>query len=225
MRGHFAKIAVSAAILGVAGCTNETNYFRAFYQEAGSEIETHDFGNATMQNTLTQSGERDYAIDLTRRFSADVPNTINFEFNSYVLDGPAQDSLRQQADWIKQFPEVRFRVFGYTDLVGSEGYNKRLGLRRAQAAVSFLVSQGINRSRLEAVVSYGKTQPLVYTPGPERRNRRAVTEVSGFVKNNPMVLNGKYAQIIWREYVNSAVPPHKVENTSQPTGAATGASN
>ncbi len=41
--------------------------------------------------------------------------------------------------------------------------------------------------------------------GRERRNRRAVTEVSGFVKTHPAVLNGKYAQIVFREYVGSAV--------------------
>lgn len=225
MRGHFTSIALTAATLALSGCENETNYFRAFYQEAGSEIETSDFGNSTMQNTLTQSGERDYAIDLTRRFAADVPNTVNFAFNSAVLDGDAQAALVQQADWIKQFPEVRFRVFGHTDLVGSDAYNKKLGLKRAQAVVAFLSSQGISRSRLEAVVSFGETQPLVFVQTEERRNRRTVTEVSGFVKGNPLVLNGKYAQIIFREYVNSAVPPHKVENTSQPIGASSAATN
>jgi hypothetical protein len=34
-----------------------------------------------------------------------------------------------------------------------------------------------------------------------------VTEVSGFVESHPLVLNGKYAAIIWREYVGSAVRP------------------
>ena len=45
------------------------------------------------------------------------------------------------------------------------------------------------------------------TEGRERANRRTVTEVSGFVSGNGMVLNGKYAQIVFREYVESAVPP------------------
>jgi peptidoglycan-associated lipoprotein len=33
-----------------------------------------------------------------------------------------------------------------------------------------------------------------------------VTEVSGFVENHPMLLNGRYAEVIFREYVTSAVP-------------------
>ena len=124
-----------------------------------------------------------------------------------MLTEDAKAILREQANFIKQFPEVRFKVFGHTDLVGSAAYNQRLGLRRAQAAVAYLTSQGISKSRLEAVVSYGKSQPIIQTSQPEMRNRRTVTEVSGFVESHPLVLNGKYAAIIWREYVGSAVRP------------------
>jgi peptidoglycan-associated lipoprotein len=151
---------------------------------------------------LVQTGQQDYTVNLARRFAADVRGTINFEFNSTVLDADARAVLTRQADWIRQFPEVRFTVYGHTDLVGSQSYNRSLGLRRAQAAVAFLTSQGIDRSRLDAVASFGETQPLVVTEGRERQNRRTVTEVSGFVENNPMVLNGKYAQIIFRNYIS-----------------------
>ena len=214
---------LTTALLALGACSKETNVLRSLYTEAGSELETSDFGNATMNNTLIQSGEKSYVIELTRRFSAEVPNTVNFAFNQSVLDGTAQAALRRQADWIRQFPEVRFRVYGYTDLVGSDAYNKRLGMRRAQAVVAFLASQGISRSRLEAVVSYGETQPLVYTPLPNEANRRAVTEVSGFVAKHPTILNGKYAEVIFREYVKGAEPPHP--DYSKTEGQVTGGSS
>jgi hypothetical protein len=73
--------------------------------------------------------------------------------------------------------------------------------------VNFLASHVISKSRLEAVVSFGETQPLIVTEGRERRNRRTVTEVSGFVSSHPTVMDGKYAEIIYREYINSVVPP------------------
>ena len=187
--------------LALGGCNAAK---KSFISEAGAELETGGFGNATMNNTLIQSGQRDFAISLTKRFASDVPNTVNFAFNSSALDAQAQANLRQQADWIRQFPEVRFRVYGHTDLVGSNAYNKSLGMRRAQAVVGYLASQGISRSRLEAVVSYGETQPLVYTQAPNEQNRRTVTEVSGFVKGKGAPLNGKYAEVIFREYVQSA---------------------
>ena len=131
---------------------------------------------------------------------------VNFDFDSAVLDENARTILRQQAAWIREFPEVRFKVYGHTDAVGSNAYNKSLGMRRARAVVSYLSSQGIGRDRLEAVVSLGKTQPLVVTQNRERRNRRTVTEVTGFVSNHPNILDGRYASVIYREYVASAVP-------------------
>lgn len=181
--------------VAVAGCT----------REAGYEIDQGTFGNATLNNIQVATGELTYTEILSRRFAAEVPSQINFAFDSAQLDASAQRILLQQAAWIKQFPEARFRVYGHTDAVGSESYNKRLGQRRANAAVAFLTQQGISRSRLEAVVSFGKTRPLVATQDRDRRNRRTVTEVSGFVDGNPLVLDGKYAEITYREYVESAI--------------------
>jgi outer membrane protein OmpA-like peptidoglycan-associated protein len=152
------------------------------------------------------TGERQYTFDMANRFASEIDSTVTFAFNSAHLDANAQAKLRRQAGWIRQFPEIRFKVYGHTDAVGSSRYNKRLGLRRANAVVAYLTSQGISRSRLKAVASFGETQPLIVTQGRERKNRRTVTEVSGFMKRHPTVLDGKYAQIIYRDYVASAVP-------------------
>ena len=200
------KLLAASALLALTAC-GETS--TSWDRELGSEVDKGQFGNATMNNTLIQTGEMSYTVALAERFAAEVPDTINFAFNSAELSDEARAVLQKQANFIRQFPEVRFRVFGHTDKVGSNGYNQRLGLRRAKAAVAYLTSLGISRSRLEAVVSYGETRPIIATNEAEVRNRRTVTEVSGFVKSHPLVLNGKYAAIIWRDYVQSAVRPHQ----------------
>lgn len=199
--------ALTAAVLALTGCTGgTTTQWRDFNtREAGSEIDTGYFGNATMNNTQIQTGQSSFMINLNRRFTAEVNTMVTFPFNSTVLDGTARATLQQQASWIRQFPEVRFKVYGHTDLVGATAYNRRLGLRRAEAAVLYLTSQGIDRSRLEAVVSFGETQPLIVTQGQERRNRRTVTEVSGFIQSHPTVMNGQYGEIIFRDYVGTGV--------------------
>lgn len=194
--------------VAVAACT----------REAGYEVDQGAFGNATLNNVQVMNGELTYAQILGRRFAAEVPTQINFAFNSSQLDAQAQRVLLQQTAWIKQFPEVRFRVYGHTDAVGSTAYNQSLGQRRANAAVAFLTQQGISRSRLEAVVSFGKTQPLIDTPNRDRRNRRTVTEVSGFLERNPLVLDGKYAEIIYREYVASATRESYIAREDSPAG-------
>ena len=173
-------------------------------REAGSDIDEGRFGEPTAHNRALMTGQLDYAVALGQRFAADVPTTVFFDFNSTALDAEAQAALMRQAAWIRQFPEVRFSVYGHTDLVGSEGYNRALGRRRAETVVRFLVSQGISRNRVRAIVSRGQRQPLIATQGPERQNRRAVTQVSGFLRRHPTVMDGRYAEIIRREFITSA---------------------
>ena len=214
-------VLTTVALTALSGCAQNDPTRSSFFREAGAAVDNGGFGNATMNNVLAQSADAGYRISLNNRFVADIQSTINFAFNSKALDAEAQATLRQQADWINQFPEVHFKVYGHTDLVGSNASNRRLGLARAQAAVAFLVSQGVSRSRLEAVVSFGETQPLVVTENQERRNRRTVTEVAGFVQNNPAVLNGKYAAIIFRDYVASAGVPSTTPDVPTSEGAST----
>lgn len=167
----------------------------------GSNLDEGNFGNPTMTNIMLHNGELSYAQVLGERFAERVPTTITFAFNSAQLDEQARAILREQAAFIRHFPEVRFAVYGHTDLVGSQAYNYNLGLRRANAAVNYIVSQGVERSRLQALVSRGETEPVVPTEMEERRNRRTVTTVTGFVQSHPLVLDGEYARIVYRAYV------------------------
>ena len=214
MTSKLSIILASSALMVLTACGESST---TWDQELGAEVDKGNFGNATMNNTLIMTGQLDYAVALGQRFAAEVPDTINFEFNRSDLSDEAKAVLQKQANFIRQFPEVRFRVFGHTDLVGSDGYNNKLGLQRARAAVAYLVSLGIDKSRVEAVVSYGKTRPLISTNEPEMRNRRTVTEVSGFVQSDPLVLNGKFAEIIWRNYTGtSGAAPEAVGTTAGP---------
>jgi len=216
------QLLITVSLLALAGCSEQTQVYKSYFGEAGGIVDGGNFGNATVNNQLVMRGEDGYVFDLANRFSNEVLSTVNFAFDSAALDEGARDTLREQARWIKQFPEVRFPVYGHTDLVGSPSYNKNLGQRRANAVVHFLVSQGISRNRLEAVASFGETQPLIVTQGRERRNRRTVTEVSGFVESHPIVMDGKYAQVVFREYITSAQPRSTlilVEDGAELTGS------
>ena len=192
--------------LGLTALSACTGLNGGFNTPAGSSVDEGGFGNPTMQNMLVQNGSVEAMSALGTRFAQSVPTTINFAFNSATLDATARAVLDQQANFMRQFPEVRFSVYGHTDLVGSNAYNEALGRRRARAAVHYLGQRGVSSSRLEALVSFGETRPLVPTQSRERANRRTVTEVAGFVDGNPLVLDGKYAQIVYRKYVSSAAP-------------------
>lgn len=195
-------LAAGTAILALSACDYAPGDFAAG-RTLGANLDEGRFGNPTMNNILIQTGQRSFVESLMERFAAEVPSTITFAFDSAQLDEEARAVLRRQATWIRQFPEVRFSVYGHTDLVGSASYNYGLGLRRARAAVNYLVSLGVPRNRLEALVSRGEREPVVATQDRERMNRRTVTTVSGFVQSHPIVLNGEYARIVQRTYIGS----------------------
>lgn len=199
-------IAASALLLSACGDSGRNTI--------SSTLDPGDFGNSTMNNTLVMTGQASATEALQGRFASEVPSTITFAFNSAALTPEAARILDQQANWIRQFPELRFRVYGHTDLVGSNAYNKALGQRRAEAVVAYFANRGISRSRLEALVSFGETRPVVQTTQPEERNRRTVTEVSGWVAGRAGTLNGKYAAVIFREYVKSATPTPILEEAT-----------
>ena len=143
---------------------------------------------------------------LNEAFRAEAQDTVTFEFNRVALDSSAQAALRQQVKWLKAHKHVRMTVVGHADKVGSEDYNDRLGLRRAQAVVAFLARHGISRSRLDAVESRGERDPVVQTDERERRNRRSVTSVAGFERHYVGDgLDGEYAERVYREYVAGKV--------------------
>lgn len=177
--------------------------------EAGHRVDEGNFGNPTLNNALVQTaygGQNGLILDLSRKFAKDVTSMVNFRFGSADLDNDAKDILRKQASWIQQFTVIKFRVYGHTDLVGSTTNNQSLGLRRANKVVAFLIGQGIEADRLEAVASFGETQPLIVTEGRERKNRRTVTEVAGFTTNYVGDdLDGKYAALIYQAYVEGTL--------------------
>lgn len=190
-------VAASASIvLFAAACSNDP-VGRLHNQDA--------FGNAYVENQSSQIayGNEERRKNLSVAFRNAVPSMINFQFNKSNLDAEAKRILGLQAAWIKRYPNVRFSVYGHTDLVGGNAYNNRLGLRRARNAVNYLVSLGVKRAQLKAQVSRGETEPLIATTGPERLNRRAVTDVSGFLQGfRGTGMDGKRALIVYNEFVN-----------------------
>ena len=121
-------------------------------------------------------------IDLNLKFRREIEPAVNFDFDKDNLRADARAILDRQAEWIMRYPNLRFSIFGHTDLVGSLDYNFDLAKRRADATLNYLLSRGVMPGQLEAIVSFGETQPRIDTARREERNRRTVTEVAGYLR-------------------------------------------
>jgi len=101
---------------------------------------------------------------------------ILFETDRFNVDAEDQDVLQRQAQWLAQYPGTRITVEGHADERGTRDYNLALGERRANSAKNFLVSVGVDASRIQTV-SYGKERPSALGSDEQAwaQNRRAVT--------------------------------------------------
>ena len=101
---------------------------------------------------------------------------ILFETDRFNVDTEDQDVLQRQAQWLAQYPGTRITVEGHADERGTRDYNLALGERRANSAKNFLVSIGVDASRIQTV-SYGKERPSALGSDEQAwaQNRRAVT--------------------------------------------------
>ena len=73
-------------------------------------------------------------------------DTIYFDTDKFDIDAEDQAALRQQAQYLQQYPNVRATVEGHADERGTREYNIALSARRATAAREFLIAQGVKGS-------------------------------------------------------------------------------
>ncbi|WP_170566326.1 OmpA family protein [Ruegeria atlantica] len=104
---------------------------------------------------------------------AEVFGTVNFNFDSDQLDAEGQRQVAEIAERLKATDSYKPTVVvGYTDAVGSSGYNLDLGQRRAKTVAQALVAAGVPVDQIGDISSRGKTDLLIAVTTAERRNRR-----------------------------------------------------
>jgi len=85
---------------------------------------------------------------------------VAFEFNSSRLTNLGKGKVYQVAQKLKEKSDVVVAVEGHADYIGSEEYNQKLGLRRAETVMKELATLGIEASRM-SVASFGETKPAI----------------------------------------------------------------
>jgi outer membrane protein OmpA-like peptidoglycan-associated protein len=114
---------------------------------------------------------------LTRQGTPEAQQSVNlnipFEHNSSALQPQAAAQLQQLQSALASasLGKDRFMVAGHTDAKGSAQYNKQLSLKRAEAVKHFLVTKGIDASRLDTV-GYGSEHLLAPDRPEDASNRR-----------------------------------------------------
>lgn len=109
-----------------------------------------------------------------------VAALIHFDYDQSNIRGEDAGTLDQKVAILQANSGLRIRIHGHCDERGSDEYNLALGNRRAQAARQYLVSHGIDASRIETQ-SWGEERPLVdgHDESSWSQNRRDEFEIIG----------------------------------------------
>ncbi|GEM_PF-1203026 len=98
---------------------------------------------------------------------------VHFKFDSDELTPESTEILDDVAEVLKKHSDIKVEVLGYTDSLGDENYNLELSNRRVKSVINYLVSKGIDSSRMIGK-GMGESNPIGDNSTKEGRalNRR-----------------------------------------------------
>ena len=105
-----------------------------------------------------------------------VLNPIYFDFDKWNIRRDAAFELDKVVEAMKKYPDLKIHIVSHTDIRGTQAYNQKLSEKRAKSTMEYIVSKGIDASRLTAE-GKGESEPAVKcSPCTEKQhqlNRRS----------------------------------------------------
>ncbi len=187
-------LGLGAAVIAAASCGGkpapqtttpavDTNAERA-RQEAEAAAQAERDRQAREEADRIAAQRRADSAAAAARAGDEVRSTlaamIHFDLDKSNIRSDDMGALDQKVAILQANPDLKIRIGGHCDERGSDEYNLALGNRRAQAAKQYLVSHGIDASRIETQ-SWGEEKPLVdgHDESAWSQNRRDEFEVTG----------------------------------------------
>lgn len=151
----FKIVAVVLAMIGLAACSSK---------------DKPDVAAVDVESAVPGS-QRDFTIN--------VGDRVLFLVDQSTLTPQAQEILRRQATWLRQYAQVTIQVEGHADERGTREYNIALSARRAEASKNFLIAQGVAPGRI-STIAFGKERPIALCSEEScfSQNRRSVTVIT-----------------------------------------------
>ncbi|MCR9071749.1 MAG: peptidoglycan-associated lipoprotein Pal [Alphaproteobacteria bacterium] len=140
---------------------------------------TNTGGNTQTTSSTTAAAPAGPTPGSAEDFVVNVGDRVFFDFDSSALDADARTTLERQAFFLRKYPSISITIEGHCDERGTREYNLALGERRAAATRDYLVSLGIDPSRV-TTISYGKERPVNPASNEQAwaENRRGVTVIN-----------------------------------------------
>ncbi len=175
--------AAGAAAGAVTGRDSESRRKRALIGAgvgalAGGAVGVYmDRQEAALRQRLANTG-----VGVVRegdRLILKMPSNITFQTNSSDINSGFYDTLNSVTQVLKEYNKTLINVEGHTDSTGSDAYNQTLSQQRAASVGQYLISQGVDPTRV-AAQGFGESRPVASNDDPSGRqqNRRVELELA-----------------------------------------------
>ncbi len=147
----------------------------------------------TIKEGITLSGDTTFT-EMTRSFDAGKPmvfENLEFEDDSYDLNGSIEPKLNYLVAFLKKYPMFRLEVKGHTDSDGDAKYNLELSRKRAAIIRHYVIKAGGFSEDMITAQGFGETRPLVANDNEEHKNMNRRVEFELWLDASyvgPMVL-------------------------------------
>ncbi len=142
-------------------------------------------GRTPRQDQLAQQ-QNDIKLPVTLTLNKIIKNKaievkdIFYDYNKYDIRPDAAIRLDTLVMTLVDNPKISIELSSHTDSRGKDAYNLKLSQQRAESAVAYIVSKGVDKARITAK-GYGETLPVVKNAKTEeefQRNRRTEFKVT-----------------------------------------------
>jgi len=118
-----------------------------------------------------------------------------FKTNSSDLEPATKSNLTELAGTLNKYDDTNVLIEGHTDNTGEDSYNQKLSERRASEVQEFLMTQGVDGSRL-TTRGYGEKQPIATneTDNGRSSNRRVEVAIYANEKMKKLAKKGELGQ-------------------------------
>jgi outer membrane protein OmpA-like peptidoglycan-associated protein len=112
---------------------------------------------ARLDGSLSQAQARSAQLDATLQHADQLSLDVSFRTADDSVTAQAMSPLLKLGALVASMPEAQVQVAGYADPRGSDAYNDRLSLRRAESVAAVLACAGVPRERI-LIEAHGRTE-------------------------------------------------------------------
>jgi outer membrane protein OmpA-like peptidoglycan-associated protein len=149
-------------------------------EEAARQRAAEEAARIAAAEATRQEKERAIAIAIIEQNMGEHQESVqdrnigDYTVSQTDLNRTQEQQLDEKIALLQRYPDIRFHIYGHTCDLGSRTANDRIGLQRAEEVKAYMISKGIDESRILGTASKRDTEPLVPNDSEEnrRRNRR-----------------------------------------------------